>query len=54
VDLIQNGTDAKRDMDAFLQTQIERFSCKSCGSIIDQHHQRCSECGKNVETNECP
>jgi ribosomal protein L37AE/L43A len=47
--LIQNGTDAKRDMDAFLQAQRERFSCESCGSIIDQHHQKCSECGKNDE-----
>ena len=49
VDLIQNGSDAKRDMDAFLQTQRECFTCKSCGGIIDQHHQKCSECGKNTD-----
>ena len=46
VDLIQNGLDAKQHMDAFLQAQRERFACKSCGSVIDQHHQRCSECGR--------
>ena len=45
IDLIQNGLDAKRDMDAFLQAQRELFTCKLCGGIIDQHHQRCSECG---------
>lgn len=44
VNLIQNGLDAKRDMDAFLQAQRERFTCKSCGGIIDQHHKKCSEC----------
>lgn len=46
--LIQNGLDAKRDMDAFLQAQRECFACKSCGGVIDQHHQRCSECGKDA------
>jgi hypothetical protein len=45
IDLVQNGLDAKQDMDAFLQAQKERFTCKSCGGIIDQHHRRCSECG---------
>ncbi len=46
VNLIQNGLDAKRDMEAFLQVQKELFTCKFCGGIIDQHHQSCSECGK--------
>ncbi len=45
VDLTQNGFDAKRDMDAFLEAQRERFTCKSCGGVIDQHHKKCSECG---------
>ncbi|MBP1756915.1 MAG: hypothetical protein H6Q59_3313 [Firmicutes bacterium] len=45
VNLIQNGSDAKNDMDAFLQVQREFFACRSCGGIIDQHHQKCSECG---------
>lgn len=48
VDLIKNGLDAKQDMDVFLQTQKERFTCKSCGGVIDQHHRRCSECGHTV------
>lgn len=45
VDLIQNGLDARADMDAFLESQRERFSCEACGSIIDQHHKKCSDCG---------
>ena len=49
VDLLQNGSDAKRDMDAFLQAQRERFAC-TCGGIIDQHHKRCSECGKGIDS----
>lgn len=46
VNLVQNGLDAKKDMDAFLQAQKERFTCKSCGGVINQHHRCCSECGK--------
>lgn len=46
VDLVQNGLNARMDMNAFLQAQKERFTCKFCGGMIDQHHQRCSECGK--------
>ena len=49
VNLIQNGLDAKRDMDAFLQMQRDCFTCISCGGIIDQHHKRCSECGKAID-----
>ena len=44
VNLMQNGLDAKCDIDAFLRTQKERFTCKSCGGVIDQHHKKCSEC----------
>lgn len=47
--LIQNSWNAKQDMDAFLRSQSECFACKLCGGIIDQHHHRCSECGKNVD-----
>lgn len=50
VDLIQNGSDARLDMDAFLQAQRERFACKFCGGVIDQHHQRCGECGKYADS----
>ena len=45
VDLIENGVQAQGNMDAFLAEQQKRFSCKTCGGIIDQHHKRCSECG---------
>ena len=50
IDLIQNGAEARRDMDAFLLAQKERFLCKSCGGVINQHHQRCSECGRNMDS----
>ncbi len=45
VDLVQNGNDAKQDMVTFLRKQAERFTCKACGGIIDQHRRKCSECG---------
>lgn len=48
VDLVQNGMDAKRDMAAFLQAQKARFTCDACGGVIDQHHGRCSACGREV------
>ncbi len=46
VDLIQNGRDAQADMAAFLRAQQTRFTCPACGGTIDQHHRRCSVCGK--------
>ena len=46
VDLVQNGLDARADMDAFLQKQRQRFACPHCGGVVDQHHKRCNECGK--------
>lgn len=45
VDLLQNGLEAKQDMDAFLQAQKERFTCALCGGVTNQHRGRCSECG---------
>lgn len=48
VDLIQNGLDARADMEAFLKSQRERFICKECGGIIDQHRQKCSDCGHGI------
>ena len=44
IDLVQNGLSAKQNMDVFLQAQNERFMCKSCNGVIDQHHKKCSEC----------
>lgn len=44
VDLVQNGRDARENMDAFLDAQRARFTCAHCGGIIDQHKGRCSDC----------
>ena len=51
VDLVQNGRDARENMDAFLAAQRARFTCGLCGGVIDQHHRRCGECGAPVKTN---
>jgi len=45
VDLIQNGLDARKDMQKFMKTQRTRCTCE-CGGIIDQHRRQCSECGR--------
>lgn len=45
VDLVQNGLEAKVNMQAFLLAQRERFQCKRCGGVISQHKGMCSECG---------
>jgi len=45
IDLVQNGFDAKKDMNSFLTKQRERFICSDCGGVIDQHRQKCSNCG---------
>lgn len=47
IDLIQNGLDARCDMDAFLRAQAEAFTCDACGGVMDQHVRACSVCGKN-------
>ena len=44
VDLVKNGLDAKRDIHAFLRAQRQRFTCESCGGVIDQHRRQCAEC----------
>ena len=31
---------------AFVQSERERWSCKTCGGTVDVHHYRCSVCGK--------
>lgn len=46
VDIVQNGFDARKNMQDFLNAQKEQFTCKLCGGVIDQHHKKCSECGK--------
>lgn len=49
INLIQNGLDANKDMDLFLQTQKNIFTCKKCSGIIDQHYKKCSDCGRSFE-----
>lgn len=48
INLVQNGQDAKRDMNDFLEIQRKRFICTVCGGIVDQHHRKCSECGSII------
>lgn len=48
VDLVQNGLDAQQNMELLMEAQRKRFSCQQCGGVIDQHHRKCSECGKEV------
>ena len=45
VDLVQNGMEAKENMEAFLQALRIRFTCPECGGIMNQHQQKCSVCG---------
>jgi hypothetical protein len=33
----------------FVRTERERWTCTTCGGIIDVHHRRCSGCGKERE-----
>lgn len=33
----------------FVRTERERWTCRSCGGVIDVHHGRCSACGKERE-----
>ncbi len=46
VDIVQNGIDAYKNMPVFLKEQKERFTCKLCNGVIDQHHKKCTECGR--------
>ncbi len=46
VDLVQNGLDARSDMDSFLEAQRMKFTCRACGGAINRHRKYCSECGK--------
>jgi len=49
VNIVQNGLDARKDMQVFLKEQKERFICNLCVGIINQHHKICSECGKPID-----
>lgn len=47
IDLVQDGLDARNDLEAHAEALRKRFTC-ACGGIIDQHHRKCSECGKAI------
>jgi hypothetical protein len=34
---------------AFVKSERERWTCKTCGGTIDVHHYCCSACGKEPE-----
>jgi hypothetical protein len=34
---------------AFVKSERERWTCKTCGGTIDVHHGKCSACGKERE-----
>lgn len=34
---------------AFVKSEQERWTCKSCGGTINVHRYRCSACGKEPE-----
>jgi hypothetical protein len=34
---------------AFVKSERERWTCKTCGGTIDVHHACCSSCGKEPE-----
>jgi hypothetical protein len=34
---------------AFVRTERERWTCKTCGGTIDVHHGKCAGCGKERE-----
>jgi hypothetical protein len=34
---------------AFVKSERERWTCKTCGGTIDVHHYQCSACGKAPE-----
>jgi hypothetical protein len=38
-----------RGIRAFVKSERERWTCKTCGMTIDVHHYRCSACGKVPE-----
>lgn len=36
----------EKGMDAFLQEEREKWTCKECGGVISVHNAVCSQCGK--------
>src|SRR5512137_2416920 len=36
----------KQGIRAFVKSERERWTCRTCGGTIDVHHGKCSACGK--------
>ncbi|WP_099203465.1 DUF3795 domain-containing protein [Miniphocaeibacter massiliensis] len=45
IDIIENSKKAKENTKKFLEEQVEIYTCKECGGVIDVHHKKCSDCG---------
>ncbi len=44
--MLENLAAIRKDgIRAFVRSERERWTCKSCGGTIDVHHFRCSACG---------
>ncbi len=43
------ATIGKDGIRAFVASERERWTCKTCGGTIDVHHHRCSACGEEPE-----
>jgi hypothetical protein len=49
VTLVENSNYIKENgIQAFMQNERERYTCKKCNGIIDQHYGKCSECEKDL------
>jgi hypothetical protein len=45
--LLENGNYIRDNgIQAFMKGEKERYSCKKCDGIVDQHYGKCSECEK--------
>jgi DNA-directed RNA polymerase specialized sigma subunit len=49
VNIIENARSAEWNIQKFLKSQKELFTCSSCGGIINQHRKICSECGREID-----
>jgi hypothetical protein len=48
--MLDNLAAIKKDgIRAFVRSEREHWTCKTCGGTVDVHHYRCSVCGKEPE-----
>lgn len=49
--LIQNSITVKDSgVDAFMETELHRWTCQHCGGIISLHDNECSECQEKADS----